>query len=86
VARIRRCEYSQYAWDELPIKGSTKSSILMVGQLQPIGNHPNCYELTPHCLSDNALTILDEWIAWLTTGKLDQNGILHEIRSTLIEL
>jgi hypothetical protein len=86
VDRIRRCEYSQYAWDELPIGGSTKASILMLSQLQPIGSHPHCYELTGYCLSDDALTILDEWIAWLVTGNLDHNGVLHEIRSGLIDL
>ena len=86
VGRIRRCEYPQYAWDELPIGGSTNSSILNFGQIQAIGNHPNCYELTSYCLSEEALTIVDEWIGWLTTGKLDPNGILHEIRKGLIEL
>ncbi len=59
-------------------------SIIRLDHLQPIGRHPNSYEWTPHTLTDNALRVLDEWLVWLTTGELPKDGLLAEIRSTLL--
>ena len=85
VQRIRRCEYPQYMWDRLPL-GRTDESILRLDHLQPIGTHPNAYEITPYCLSDEAMKILDEWLLWLLTGNLDATGVLLDVRQGLIDL
>src|SRR5205807_1023610 len=70
VTRIRRCEYPQYLWDRLPLSGPAES-ILRLDHLQPVGRHANAYELTRFRLGDEALVLLDEWLAWLMTGQLD---------------
>jgi hypothetical protein len=86
VERIRRCEYPQYMWEQLPVGGSSESSILAFGQMQAIGNTADAYELTNFSLSEAALTILDEWLEWFFNGKLDQEGVLFLFRKELAEL
>lgn len=85
VERIRHAEYPQYAWDKLPLPGSHES-ILRLDHVQPVGRHHDAYERTPHRLTDDAMTLIDEWLLWLQTGKLDENGFLFLIRSKLTEL
>ena len=84
VTRIRRCEYPHYLWDRLPLPGGPAESILRLDHLQPVGRHTNAYELTPFRLSDEALELVDAWLAWLLTGELDPASILGEIRATLL--
>jgi hypothetical protein len=86
VERIRRCEYPQYIWDKLPIGGSTSESVLRLDHLQPVGNHKDSFEVSPYCLSEEALMIVDEWLLWLLTGSLDENGTLYTIRQGLLEI
>lgn len=83
VDRIRRCEYPQYMWDSLPI-ASRKESILRLDQIQPVGRHGESYALTEHCLSSDAIEFLDEWLGWLFTGKLSSDGLLVEVRRSLL--
>ncbi len=86
IARVRRCEYPQFVWDRLPIGGGAASSILRLDHVQPVGRHYNSYELTPYRLSDEALAVLDEWISWLLTGELGEDGVLAGIREELLRL
>jgi len=86
VKRIRRCEYPQYLWDKLPINGSTEESILRFDHIQPIARNPDTYELTPYCMSEEAITVLDEWLSWLFKEKLPEDGVLLEVRKGLMEL
>ena len=81
VDRIRRAEYPEYVWDSLPIGGSTAGSLLMLKQLQPIGRHHNAYELTSYRLGEEALAVIDEWLEWLLTGRLDPEGVIEMFRS-----
>ena len=83
VSRIRRCEYPQYMWDQLPI-GGRNESILRLDHLQPVGKHGESYELTDYVLHEDALGILDEYLTWLLLGSLPGDGILVEIRRTLL--
>jgi hypothetical protein len=85
VARIRRAEYPQFIWDSLPI-GDVKESILRLDHIMPIGRHPNSFEVTAHRLTAEALSIVDEWIAWITAGTLAEDGVLYDIRRGLLEL
>ncbi len=82
VRRIRRGEYPQYSYDRLPLSGS-KESILRLDQLQPIGRHHDSYERTEFTLSDEALEILDSWLVWLTTGRLDTGSTLSYMRTEI---
>lgn len=86
VERIRRCEYPQYMWDQLPIPGETKESILRLDHIQPIGRHHDSLEWTPHCLSKEAMEILEEWITWILTGQLPEKGVLLDVREEFLKL
>lgn len=85
VERIRRAEYPQYVWDKLPLGGETES-ILRLDHLFPIGADPAGYTLQPVRLSDEALALLDEWVAWLLTGSLPDDSVLGMIRTELAKL
>ncbi len=86
VKRIRHCEYPQYLWDCLPLAGDTKDSILRLDHTMPIGLHHDSYQWTPHCLSEEALSVFREWIEWAFFGTLDEHGTLVVIRTELAEL
>lgn len=83
VSRIRRCEYPQYVWDRLPLKGRDES-ILRLDHAQPIGKHGDSYELTGYVLHDEALGMVDEYLTWLVKGFLPPHSIIHEIRKVLL--
>jgi hypothetical protein len=85
VNRVRVCEYPQYVLDSLPVGGSTKRSMLRLDHVQPLGSHYNAYELTEHCLSAPALSVLDDWLVWMATGKIPADGTLATIRAVLME-
>ena len=69
----------------LPLSGS-RESVLRLDHLQPIGKHHDAIEFTPHCLTNEALEILDEWLLWLVMGFPDEEGILYEIREEMLKL
>lgn len=83
VRRIRRCEYPQYLWNQLPIGGE---SILRLDQIQPIGRHHEAFEYTPHRLSSDAIEILDEWLRWCLFDQLDSDGMLTMARQEFEDL
>lgn len=84
VDRIKKCEYPQYIWDTLPISSDTESSILRLDHLQPIGRHHDSFEPTGFVLKDDVIDFLNEWIGWLTTGEVDRDGLLNQIRNDLL--
>jgi hypothetical protein len=83
VERIRRCEYPQYMWDSLPIRGR-KESILRLDHLQPISKHGQSYEMTEYELHSEALSMVDEYLTWLLQGQLPVDSVLLEIRRVLL--
>lgn len=83
VKRVRRGEYPQYIWDQLPVGASTNESVLRLDHIQPIGRSAAVYEWTPHCLAAEALPVLDAWVTWLLGGKLDADSELGFIREEL---
>lgn len=83
VARIRRCEYPQYLWDQLPLSGRNES-VLRLDHLQPVGRHGESYELTDFELHEEALGLVDEYLSWLLLGGFPQDSIVSEIRSVLL--
>jgi len=86
VMRIRHCEYPQYIWDNLPISADSEESIIRLDHIQPIGNHPAAFEITKYKLDEEALKVVDDWMSWLFTGLIDEDGILHDIRFDLRNL
>ncbi|MGA3085723.1 MAG: hypothetical protein ABSE95_13155 [Thermodesulfobacteriota bacterium] len=85
VRRVRRCEYPQYLYDKLPESGRTEESILRLDHLQPFPLFDQSYQWTPHCLSKDALMILEEWLQWLIEGTLPEESILGMYRKELGE-
>lgn len=83
VDRIRRAEYPQYVWDRLP-RG--RESILRLDNIMPVGADPAAYRLEDFRLSREALELLDEWLVWLFTATLPEDGVLAGIRSGLAKL
>jgi len=83
VRRVRRCEYSQFMWDRLPIGGSTTESILRLDHIQPVGRHHEAMEFTPYRLSEDALDILDEWLSWLISGDFSDDSLLPFFRQEI---
>jgi len=83
VDRIRRCEYPQYLWDQLPLAG-TRQSVLRLDHTQALGRHQNSYTLTPYRLSDDALSLVDEWFSWLLTGSIAPDSALQILREELL--
>lgn len=75
AARIRRAEYPQYIMDRLPLKGP-EESILRLDQIFPIGQDKGGYSVTEHCLSGEALEIMDDWMLWLMSGRVTKDGPL----------
>ncbi|MCP4663705.1 MAG: hypothetical protein GY856_50615 [bacterium] len=84
LRRIRHGEYPQYFWDILPV-GGTHASILRLDQMQPIGQHHNAYEFTPHRLSEDALKVIDGWAQWLLFDHIDDGGWVQILREELRE-
>jgi hypothetical protein len=85
VQRIRRCEYPQYMWDSLPLPGRDES-ILRLDHAQPVGKHGPSYELTGFELHPEAMDVVDEYLTWLLRGALPPEGLLIDIRRTLLGL
>jgi hypothetical protein len=83
VQRIRRCEYSQYIWDKLPLSGRDES-ILRLDHLQPVGRHGSSYELTDFELHEEALGVVDEYLSWFLMGGLPSEGIVDDVRKILL--
>ena len=86
VERIIECEYPQFIWDIVPARREPEESVLMLNRIQPIGNHRNSVQVLPFCLGDGAKELLNEWITWLTTGLMDDAGVLPDIQSELKSL
>jgi len=84
IERIRRCEYPHYIWDILPLPGRVGESILRLDHIQPIGRHYEAYEWTQHCLSDEAMLILNEWLHWFLEDDLPTDSTLFDFREELI--
>ena len=84
--RVQKCEYSRFMLDRLPIGGSPGGSLLRIDHIQPIGSHHNSLEPTEWCLSDEALTTLDEWIWWHLEGKLEDGTNIAMARGLFLEM
>ncbi len=89
VERVCLGEYVQFLFDKLPIKGSTEESLLRFDHIQPLGAHASYVKPTEFRLSDNALQIILDWLAWAFSGEIDPDSelwtalrIINENRGT----
>lgn len=82
VERVRHCEYPQFMWDRLPLKGP-QESVLRLDQLQPIGAHYHSHRVSEFRLSDDALTVMDELLLWIVFGGVPQGGHVASFRELI---
>ena len=85
VQRVRRCEYPNFLWDKLPVRGA-EESILRLDHIQPVGRHHETIEVSPYRLGQDALMILDDWLEWLVLGSFSEENLLRGLREDLLEL
>lgn len=85
VNLVQRCEYPQFVYDKLPLKGPSES-ILRLDQMQPIGAHSKALNTTGFSLHPDALRLIDEHVHWLIHGELPTDGSVLEYRQVAAEL
>ncbi len=83
VGRVRRCEYPQYFWENLPLPGSPEGSILRFDHALSIGHDLANLQRTGHRLHPDALGIVEDWFAWYVTGVLAEPGTISAARELL---
>lgn len=83
--RVRRCEYPQFMWGDLPIGGTENGSIIRFDHLQPVGRSKKSIEFTEYCLSEKAIAFILQWIDWFIFENMDEDSEFCETRSTLME-
>lgn len=82
VDKIRRCSFPQFFWDKIPLTGAAES-IFRFDQIQPMGKHHDAIEITEHCLSREALDVLDDWLYWYCFEVVPKDGVLAMIREAV---
>ncbi|HHJ3218798.1 TPA: hypothetical protein ACQJO6_003015 [Vibrio parahaemolyticus] len=82
--RVRHCEYPQFHWDKLPVKGASES-ILRLDQMMPIGTHQKAFRHTGYELSSSALAVIDDLIMWNLKGGVRKDSILVQYREIIEE-
>ena len=85
--RLKRCEFPQFSWDILPV-GGAEESVLRIDHIQPISTHYKSFEPTEYKLSDDAMSLIDEWVAWHLSGLLpdDEESYLAFLRKELMSM
>jgi len=87
VERVKRAEYPNFYWDMLPIPGSdSDGSICKLDHILPLGKYYKSVEFTEHCLSDEALEMIDQWLTWLFSGIEPYEGDFQYLRENLREI
>ena len=86
VERIRHCEYPQFVWNPLPLKGGPNESILRLDQMQPIGSHHHSFRVTEFQLCEDAVDVLDELIQWNLWGGVPESGHVASYRELIEEI
>ena len=86
LARVRRAEYPQFMWEQLPLDAGPGDAVLRMDQIQPVGRSIASCEETPWCLSSEALEIIEQWVSWLLVGAPPAGSVLEETREFMLEL
>ncbi len=83
VDRVRACMYPQFLYERFP-DSKTVESIVRLDQMFPLAQHHQTFEHSGWQLSEDALDVLGQWVAWFATGQLPEDSELHMIRETLL--
>ena len=84
VELVRHCEFPQFVWDCLPIKGP-EESLLRLDHMQPIGSHYNSYKLTNYKLKKKGMNVMDDMLSWLIWGGYSEEGDLGAFKELIKE-
>lgn len=82
VERVRHCEYSHLFWETLPI-GGAEESLLRLDHLLPISTERNTMKVYPFRLSDEALSLVDEYLQWHLFEDLASHTMLYFFKEQL---
>jgi len=72
LERVRKCEFPQFSWDKLPLRGADES-VLRIDHVQHISTHYKSYAPTEYYLSPDAMSFIDEWVSWHFSGGLPED-------------
>jgi hypothetical protein len=75
MERIKACMYPQYMLERLPLPGP-EWSLVRFDQVQPISRSNQSLLLTEHCLSQEAIAVVRDWLTWIQTGEVAADGAL----------
>ena len=84
IERVRHCEYPQFMWDKLPVRGA-EESILRLDHIQPLGTHVNSYSLTKFKLNAEAMNLVDDLISWIIWGGVREDSLVLLYRQIIEE-
>ena len=83
---VKKAEYPNFYWDRLPITGEgQKGSICRLDHILPLGRHHDSVEFTEHCLSEEAMEIMSQWLRWLIEEILPDGDLLY-LREELLKI
>ncbi|PHR26215.1 MAG: hypothetical protein COA36_12770 [Desulfotalea sp.] len=85
LEQIRHARCPQLFFDQLPTDSKVNSSIMRFDHMQTIGSHYNSYELTGYKLTEEALSVVDEWLDWFIKGGLPSDGIVISYQDLIRE-
>jgi hypothetical protein len=83
--RIKMCMYPQYMLEKLPLAGP-EWSVVRFDQIQPISRRHDSFILTEHCLSQEAVQVVNDWVSWAYTGEVTPNGAIDMWHAEMVRL
>ncbi len=95
ISRIRQAQYAQFFWDHLPsglpyVGKSECTSVLRMDQVFPIyrtrDQDTAAWAPTGWTLSEQARSVVEEWLLWQIRGGIPADGIIHTFRTILKEM
>lgn len=95
VSRIRQAQYAQFFWDHLPsglphVGRSDCTSVLRLDQIFPVYRMRSAdvaaWAPTGWMLSEQAQSVMEEWLLWQVRGGIPDEGIIDTFRTILKEM
>ena len=84
MGRIKTCMYPQYMLDKLPLAGA-EWSVVRFDQIQPISRSHSSFVVTEHCLSEDAVDVIHDWVSWIHTGEVADGGYIDVFQTDMAD-
>ncbi|WP_437333524.1 hypothetical protein [Sorangium sp. So ce394] len=85
LKRIKMCMYPQYMLDRLPLPGS-ELSVVRFDQVQPMARSHKSIIPTDYRLSDEAVSLIHDWMMWVYTGEVQVDSVLDIFQTEMKEM